>query len=101
MEAEKAGRRELENTLEALQSRARDAEGLAKDTARDGEEIMKALYGQVEASNKVRRAVPASRWYCFVFFVVGGTVYQVCVYSARLCVYVAQQTCLHGMVVVY
>lgn len=68
METEKAGRRELESTLEAFQSRARDAEGLAKDTARDGEEIMKALYGQVDDANKVRCAVPASRWFCFVLF---------------------------------
>ena len=70
MEAEKAGRRELENTLEALQSRARDAESLAKSAALDGEEIMKALYGQVEASNKVRGAVTVS---CgFILFSLGG-----------------------------
>eukprot|EP00904_Undaria_pinnatifida_P014045 jgi/Undpi1/9771/HiC_scaffold_27.g12227.m1 len=53
LEAERAGRRELEGALEAVESKARDAEGLAQETARGGEEIMKALYGQVDASNKV------------------------------------------------
>lgn len=54
LEAERVRRGQLESELDSTRDGARQLESLKEGSARESEEIMGALQGQVDAANKVR-----------------------------------------------
>lgn len=53
LDAQRAGRRQSEAELDAFKEGAREITNLKESSARESEEIVGALQGQVESSNKV------------------------------------------------
>lgn len=54
MEAKMKRIDEMETEMEALRDGVRERESISEGSARENEEILKALYGQVDAANRVR-----------------------------------------------
>lgn len=63
LETERAKLEQVERELERMKEGARELESLKEGTARESEEIMGALQGQVDAANKVGRLVT---WFSLV-----------------------------------